>query len=189
MAIVTVVFFSFWAFRDYFDPPAGDFEVRQGSIHLESGEFQEALQDFDTALEIQPMHRGAMMGRAIAFLQMEEYTDAEEELNNLIQFLETERPEDDMTGIGVLAAAYANRGILKDRLGRYEEALEDYARALVTDEESVDGPGIAHKILYAPNPSTVRDRAKYIQQQLKLPEDQRVLAVPEIDGKQRMYKP
>ena len=34
--------------------------------------------------------------------------------------------DDDKTGVGTLAAAYANRGIVKDRKEQYEEALKDY---------------------------------------------------------------
>jgi hypothetical protein len=35
----------------------------------------------------------------------------------------------------------------------------------------------------------VRDRAIYLKQQLALPPEKRLLRVPEIDEKQRMYKP
>jgi hypothetical protein len=37
--------------------------------------------------------------------------------------------------------------------------------------------------------STVRDRAIYIYEQLQLPEGERLLRIPELDAKQRMYKP
>jgi hypothetical protein len=49
---------------------------------------------------------------------------------------------------------------------------------------------VVHKILYgSEDVSTVRDRARYIYEQLQLPEDQRLMRVPELDEKQRMYKP
>jgi hypothetical protein len=35
----------------------------------------------------------------------------------------------------------------------------------------------------------VLKRAQYLEQQLKLPPEKRVLRVPEIDAEQRMYKP
>jgi len=62
--------------------------------------------------------------------------------------------------------------------------------SLKTDEGVVSGPDVVHKILYGNSrPSTVRKRARYIAEQLKLPPDMRVLRIPEIDNKQRMYKP
>ncbi|MDP6346070.1 MAG: tetratricopeptide repeat protein, partial [Alphaproteobacteria bacterium] len=104
-------------------------------------------------------------------------------------WLEKNVSPDDPTGRGVLAAAYANRGIVRDRQGAHESALADYIKALQVDEESVSGPGLGYKILYDPRPSTVRDRARYIYEQLKLPEKERLLRVPELDAESRMYKP
>jgi hypothetical protein len=90
----------------------------------------------------------------------------------------------------VLAAAYANRGILYDRTGQHEKALADYVQSIRVDEGTVDGPGIVHKILYGNvKPSTVRDRAIYLHQELQKPESERVLRMPEVDSEQRMYKP
>ncbi len=92
--------------------------------------------------------------------------------------------------VAVLAAAFANRGILHDRGGRYAAALADYRQALAVDAGAVDGPGLFHKILYGnAQPSNIAKRADYIEQQLALPEDQRLLRVPEIDARQRMHKP
>lgn len=167
----------------------GDYYVREGDIRLSDGKFDEALESFDKALQEMPDHRGALMGRAIVFIQTERYDDAIAELHYLIDFLNQTLVEDDLTGKGTLAAAHANLGIVYDRLGRYEEALDEYARALNTDEESVEGPGIVHKILHDADPSTVRDRAVYIYEQLQLPEDERLMSVPELDAEERMYKP
>ena len=90
----------------------------------------------------------------------------------------------------MLSGAYANRGILHDRLGRYEAALADYRQALVIDPEAVAGPGLLHRILYGDaRPAAVRQRAAYLEHQLALPESERVMRVPELDERQRMYKP
>ncbi len=167
----------------------GDYYVREGDIRLSDGKFDEALVSFDKALQEMPDHRGALMGRAIVFIQTERYDDAIVELNYLIDFLNRTLVEEDLTGKGTLAAAHANLGIVYDRLGRYEEALDEYARALNTDEESVEGPGLVQKILHDADPSTVRDRAIYIYEQLQLPEDERLMSVPELDAEERMYKP
>ena len=153
-------------------------------------DYDGALESFAKALAEQPDHRGALMGRAIIFLQTGRDEEAESEFNYLIDFLERTLESDDPTGRGVLAAAFANRGILYDRTARYEMALADYIRSLQIDAEAVSGPGIIDNIiLYSIDPSSVRDRAIYLKGQLDLPEDQRKMRIPELDDQQRMHKP
>jgi tetratricopeptide (TPR) repeat protein len=190
-AIATFAMFSVWAVIDYFTgSPPGDFEVRQGDILLTGKKYDEALERFKAALKVSPNHRGALMGRAIAFLQSERYDEAEAEFTYLINYLTKTLGADDPTGYGVLAGAYANRGILYDRSDRHEKALADYKQALRIDAGAVEGPGLAHRIIYGNSrPATVRDRAVYLEQQLSLPESERLLRVPELDERQRTYKP
>lgn len=191
MAIATFVTFTLWVvLKDSFDRPQGDFEVQQGDILLTDDKYDEALAAFDRALEESPDHRGALMGRALVFMKSGRSREAVAELTYLIDFLRRSLEPDDLTGRATLAAAYANRGILHDRAARYEKALVDYVAALKIDEESVSGPGLVDKVLYGtPNASTVRKRAEYLIEQLALPENQRLLRVPEIDAEQRIYKP
>ncbi len=191
MAILTFVMFSLWVVvQSFVSSPAGDFETRQGDILLGDGKFEEAIERFDEALRKQPDHRGALGGRAIALMSMERYPEAEAELTYLIDYLNRNVEPDDRTGVAALAAAYANRGILKDRQGRYEEALKDYVDAINTDEGVTEGPSIFDKILYYEHkPASVRGRAVYLYKQLQLPENERRLRVPELDSLQRMHKP
>ena len=168
----------------------GDYYTEQGDILLRDRKYDEALKKFDAALKEQPDHRGALMGRAVIFIQTKKYDKAVIELTYLINYLKRTLTPDDRTGKGVLAAAYANRGIVHDRQARYKRALDDYVMSIKTDEGAVSGPDLVHKILYGNSrPSTVRKRAQYIYQQLKLPPEKRLLRVPQIDKKQRMYKP
>ncbi|MGI9384867.1 MAG: tetratricopeptide repeat protein, partial [Methyloligellaceae bacterium] len=116
--------------------------------------------------------------------------EAVAELTSLIDYLKNNPSELDETGRGVLAAAHANRGIVHDRMGVYKKALDDYVESLRTDEDSVAGPGVIHKILYGnERVSNVRNRAKYIYEQLQKPESERLMRVPEIDALQRMHRP
>lgn len=173
-----------------FDAPPGDYEVRQGDILLTDGKYDAAIERFEAALAVSPDHRGALMGKGIAFLQSGRPAQAEAVFTHLIDMLPRTLPADDATGRGVLSGAYANRGILHDRLGRYEAALADYEQALAIDPEAVEGPGLLHRILYGDaRPAAVRQRAAYLQRQLALPESERVMRVPELDERQRMYKP
>lgn len=191
MAVATVVMFSFWAVvRSYVQTPEGDYEVRQGDIMLGDGDNDAAIERFNAALAVSPDHRGALIGRALAFLQAGRHVEAESEFTYLIDYLQKNLQSDDITGVAVFAAAYANRGILYDRTGRYEKALADYIQALRIDEGAIDGPAIVDRVIYGtPRPATVRKRALYLQRQLALPEEQRILQIPEKDDEQRMYKP
>ncbi len=191
MAILTFVMFTIWGFiRSFMDRPPGDYETEVCDIRLKDKKYDEALEAADKALNKTPYHRGAMMCKALVFISEKKYVEANRVLSNLIIFLEKNVEEDDRTGIGTLAAAYANRGIIKDRNKNYEEALKDYVKALGIDHEAVAGPGLGTVILnYKFKSSSVKERALYLNEQLQLPEDERVLSIEELDEGQVMHKP
>lgn len=168
----------------------GDYEARRGDIYLSDGAFAEAIAQFDRALLLSPNHPGAIMGRAIALMESGRPDAAEAEFGLLIDRLTSSVEAGDRSGSGVLAAAYANRGILRDRGGRAAEALDDYRRALQIDAGAVRGPGLIDRVLYGtPDASSVAKRASYLEAQLALPAEQRLLHVPKRDALQRMHKP
>jgi len=191
MAILTFVMFTIWGFiRSFMDRPPGDYETEVCDIRLKDKKYDEALEAADKALNKTPYHRGAMMCKALVFISEKKHVEANRVLSNLIIFLEKNVEEDDRTGIGTLAAAYANRGIIKDRNKNYEEALKDYVKALGIDHEAVAGPGLGTVILnYKFKSSSVKERALYLNEQLQLPEDERVLSIEELDEGQVMHKP
>jgi len=191
MAILTFVMFTVWALvRSFMNRPPGDYETEVCDNRLKDKLYDKAIQAANTALEKTPNHRGAIMCKALVFISQEMYLEANEELNYLINFLEKTVEDDDRTGIGTLAAAYANRGIIKDRNKNYEGALQDYVNALGIDHEAVAGPGLGTVILnYKFKSSSVKERALYLNEQLQLPEDERVLSIKELDAGQVMHKP
>ena len=191
MAILTFVMFTVWGFvRSFMDRPPGDYETEVCDIRLKDKKYVQALEAANKALSKSPNHRGAVMCKALVFISEKKYTEADRTLTNLIIFLEKNLEEDDRTGIGTLAAAYANRGIIKDRNKNYEGALKDYIKALGIDHEAVAGPGLGTVILnYKFKSSSVRERALYLNEQLQLPEDERVLSIEELDEGQVMHKP
>ena len=191
MAILTFVMFTVWAFvRSFMDRPAGDYETEVCDIRLKDKLYEKALTAANIALEKTPNHRGALMCKALVFISEKKYIKANKVLTDLIIFLEKNVEEDDTTGIGTLAAAYANRGIIKDREKDYQGALKDYIKALGIDHEAVAGPGLGTVILnYKFKSSSVRERALYLNEQLQLPEDERVLSIKELDEGQVMHKP
>ena len=191
MAILTFVMFTVWALvRSFMNRPPGDYETEVCDMRLKDKLYDQAIQAANIALQKSPDHRGAIMCKALVFISQKKYTEANEELNHLIIFLEKNLQEDDKTGIGTLAAAYANRGIIKDRSEDYEGALRDYAKALGIDHEAVAGPGLGTIILnYKFKSSSVKERALYLNEQLQLPKDERILKIKELDEGQVMHKP
>ena len=191
MAILTFVMFTVWGFvKSFMNRPAGDYETEVCDIRLKDKKYEQALEAANNALYKTPNHRGAMMCKALVFISEKKYVEADKILSNLINFLEKNLEDDDKTGIGTLAAAYANRGIIKDRNKNYEGALKDYIKALGIDHEAVAGPGLGTIILnYKFKSSSVRERALYLNEQLQLPEDERVLSIEELDAGQVMHKP
>ena len=191
MAILTFVMFTVWALvRSFMNRPPGDYETEVCDNRLKDKLYDKAIQAANTALEKTPNHRGAIMCKALVFISQKMYLEANEELNYLINFLEKNVEDDDRTGIGTLAAAYANRGIIKDRNKNYQGALQDYLKALGIDNEAVAGPGLGTIILnYKFKSSSVKERALYLNEQLQLPEDERVLSIKELDEGQVMHKP
>ena len=191
MAILTFVMFTVWGFvKSFMNRPPGDYETEVCDIRLKDKKYDEALEAANIALEKTSNHRGAMMCKALVFISQKKYVKADRVLSDLIIFLQKNLEEDDKTGIGTLAAAYANRGIIKDRNKNYEEALKDYVKALGIDHESVAGPGLGTIILnYKFKSSSVRERALYLNEQLQLPENERVLSIEELDAGQVMHKP
>ena len=191
MAILTFVMFTVWALiRSFMNRPPGDYETEVCDMRLKDKLYDQALRAANTALEKTPDHRGAIMCKALVFISQKMYLEATEELNYLIIFLEKTVKDDDPTGIGTLAAAYANRGIIKDRKKDYQGALQDYLKALGIDHKAVAGPGLGAVILnYKFKSSSVKERALYLNEQLQLPESERVLRIQELDEGQVMHKP
>ena len=191
MAILTFVMFTIWALvRSFINRPPGDYETEICDIRLKDKEYDKAIQAANIALEKTPYHRGAKMCKALVFISQKNYKKANYELDDLINFLEQNLDDDDKTGKGTLAAAYANRGIIKDRNENYDGALKDYVKALGIDHEAVAGPGLGTIILnYKFKSSSVKERALYLNEQLQLPENERILSIKELDEGQVMHKP
>ena len=191
MAVATFVMFTVWALvRSYMNRPPGDYETEVCDIRLKDKLYDQAIAAANEALEKTPNHRGAIMCKALIYISQKDYINATNELNYLIKYLESNLEADDLTGQGTLAAAYANRGIIKDRKKNYEGALADYIKALGIDHKSVAGPGLGTVILnYKYKSSSVKERALYLNEQLQLPEAERVLSIQELDEGQVMHKP
>ncbi len=182
IAIVMVVGWVSWTLYDsssWTEQQPGDSEYLQGNRAFEDAHYQDALDNYIAALRVAPHHQQALRGKALSLMQLDEEQAALQTFNALI----ATKPVHP-------ASAYANRGILYDRMGLYEKALADYQQALALDTEMAEGPGWMTRFfrLQVERPPTIADRAAYLQQELAKPTEQRVLKKPEEDEKQRPYK-
>jgi tetratricopeptide (TPR) repeat protein len=144
----------------------------EGNNLFEDGHYERALQKYDEALNEDRNHIHAMRGRAQSLMQLGQSTQALTAFNTAIALT----PE--------FGATYANRGVLHDRMGRYEK------RALALDPELVEGPHWLTRFLrnQPQKPPGVAERAAYLRGELAKPEGERLLRVPELDAEQRSYK-
>jgi tetratricopeptide (TPR) repeat protein len=177
LSILGTIGFYFYRYTVLETTP-GENKYRLGNKYLEDGDYEEALQVFNAVLVEHTEYKEAHFAKAITLLQMERFGESRASFNRAIG-LDNQYAE-----------AYANRGILNDRVGQYEAALNDYRKALELNPELNKGPGWIWRFLrnIPDRPPTIADRADYLEEQLKKPESERLLRVPEIDSKQRMYK-
>lgn len=156
----------------------GDYEAKKGNYRLEDGQLDRAIKQFNLSLDRNPEHAGAHLGLAITYMQ-------KGEMDTAIDYFTRTLKLDDK-----LAVAYADRGILYDRLGKYTLAIADYKRAIELDTKILKGPGFLWRFMrnIDKKPPNLADRIEYLEAELAKPVSERLLKVPELDDKQRMYK-
>jgi len=156
----------------------GDYAYHAASNFFADGHYDQALTQYERALQADPQHLPALRGRAETLIVL----DREAEAIALYDRLIARQPDN--------AGHHANRGIAYDRLGEHEKALADYETALRLDRSVGGGPGWLTRFFrkQAEKPPGIAERARYLKAQLALPETERVLQVPAADQAQRPYK-
>ena len=183
---------------------------------LEDGQFNEALLSYERLIVDYPENTGALRGRAQALMQLgqqemleaeqhrqqDEYRQAdslalvsEQRFQQALEAYDEAIRREEESGTSevsqsILGVSYANRGILKDRMGDYRGALSDYRKSMALYPEVTEGPGFLTRFMrnQAEKPPTIADRSRYLEQQLAKPESERLLRLPEQDAAQRSYK-
>lgn len=181
MAVLAVLApLAYWAYDEGVAPDRGpgDVEAIAGDRAFQDRRYERALDEYKAALEKDPGHGNALLGKANTYVQLERFEDAVAAYNRYEQEVDPE-----------FAGLYANRGIAYDRMGEHERALADYRMAQELDPSVDDGPGWLTRFFHiGPEPPpTVGDRADYLEYQLQLPPHERKLADPEADREQRPY--
>ena len=174
--LAIVAFVVYWRLGTEDNP--GDVEVKKGNYRLEDSQFKLAIEEFESALRENPNHAFAHLGLALTYMQTERFDEA------MIKF------NDALAADPEMPAAYANRGILNDRLGKYELAIADYKKAMEIEPRMSEGPGWLWRFMrnVDKKPPSIQQRVDYLESELKKPVSERLLSVPEQDDKQRMYK-
>ncbi len=168
-----------WSAYDYLGgKQPGDFAYHAGTNAFSDGYFEQALGHYQEALRQVPDHLPARRGLAETLIVLGREWEAITVYDELLA-MDPDNP-------GFLA----NRGIAHDRIGEHELALFDYRQALAIDASINDGPGWLTRFFrnQPQRPPGIAERADYIQAQLALPPEQRLLQLPEADAAQRPYK-
>ena len=181
IAIGMAVFTVGWIVADYIDITGrypGRIDYREGNRAFLDGRYEEALENYRVALVADEANAYAAEGIARSLQRAGRHDEALAAFDAALVV----DPE--------FAAGIANRGILLDTLGRHEEALEAYRAALARDPDLSDGMHWIDRLLYNVQirPPTIHDRMRYLEEQLALPEDVRVLILPQEDLLQRPYE-
>ena len=179
-AITLTIAWVGWSFYDSFlsDIQPGDDAYLAANKFFEDGQYEQALKEYELALQEVPNHVHALRGKARTLMQLNRLDEALQVFNVAIAY----EPN--------FAGTYANRGILYDRMGQYQHAVDDYDRALSMDPEVAEGPHWLTRFLrlQPEKPPTIADRMHYLKQELAKPESERVLRLPGEDEKQQPYK-
>lgn len=180
VAIAMVLAWVGWTIVDTFflERIPGNTAYQEGDIFFEDGEYDRALEKYEEALAEQADAPHYVRAKARTLMQLGRNEEALRWFDRAVAL----QP--------FFGGTYANRGILYDRMGEYEKAVEDYEKALELDESVGEGPHWLIRFLrnQPEPPPTVADRLSYLKQELAKPEDERVLRVPDVDEKQRTYK-
>lgn len=174
-AVMLVAYLGYDHFRTM---GPGDIKYVDGSNLFEDRHYDRAARYFKEALAEKPDHVFALRGLANANVQLKRLPEALAAINAAIDI----EPDD--------ACNFATRGIIHDHMGKHENAMTDYERAIADCPEATEGMHWLDRLLYNVHerPPTVVQRLAYLKAQMKLPESQRVLRMPDIDDQQLPYE-
>lgn len=92
--------------------------VNRGIIYFNRGAFERALEDFDTAIQLDPTLAEGHINRGAALIRQRDYGAAVTSISRGLELI-PEAP----------ARAYYNRGVANEELGDVRAAYHDYQRA------------------------------------------------------------
>jgi tetratricopeptide (TPR) repeat protein len=178
-AIAGVAAWVGWSFYAYLNSRGpGDFEYHAAVNYFSDGYYQQALQEYEQAIRKNANHLAAKLGKAETLIMLQREREAIKVYEELLKI----QPDN--------AGHYRNLGIAYDRLKEPENALKYYKKALALMPDIADGPSWLTRFLrnQSKKPPDIVERTAYLETQLALPEQQRLLYMPELDKTQKPYK-
>ena len=173
------ILFSLWLIWDHFiNRPEDAKHYLTANNAFKDKNYDLALKEYFKSLKFNQEDVYSLEGVARSYMELKLYDDSE---NFFIKAINIDSD---------FAPAYANLGILYDRQKKYELAIFNYKKALQLDAELSKGMHWIDRLLYdvRETPSNIADRAIYLEKQLNLPENERILNLPNIDDKQLNYE-
>lgn len=104
----------------------------RGEIYLQMGDYQKALDDFNSAIEVDNMNAVAFYDRALLNMRLENYNAALNDINNALA-AQSMKPSEVLS----MRNLYAKRGQLNLWLKNWQGAVADYTNSLARDEGSI----------------------------------------------------
>jgi len=107
----------------------------KGKDYFNEGKYQLAIDEFTTAIQLNPNYTEAYFMRGYVYDELYQYQRAIEDYDKAIQL----DPHD--------ASAYNNRGITYQKLGAYQRSIQDFNRAILLDPDDTlayNNRGIAY---------------------------------------------
>ena len=138
-------------------PSKYDDAIMDGASNLNTGKTEEALEDFNRAIKIDPKIPAGYLGRANTLNVMGRYEKSIEDYDRTIEI----NPK--------LANAYVNRASAYSHLGEYEKAIADYEKGLELDPKIDNKPGFITR-LFSNESNTdkgIRKHLEYLKQKVK----------------------
>ena len=179
ISIALIVLFTSWLVWDHISNKSlGANDYSAGNKAFKDRNYEIAYKSYLRAYNLNNEDVYIIEGLARSLMELNKYEEA-------IKYFELAIYKD-----GNFAPAYANLGILYDRIGNYEKAMELYEKALMLDADLEKGMHWLDRLLYNVQevPPSIKDRLVYLTEQFLLNEDQRLLSVPEIDKDQPNYE-
>jgi len=112
-----LILICYTAFPIYAQVSAEEY-INSGNEKADAGDYQEAIKDYNKAIELNPKDAEAYYNRGLAKVKLGDYRGAIEDFNKAIEI----NPK--------IAEAYNNRGVAKGDLGDYRGEIEDYNKAI-----------------------------------------------------------
>nr|MBQ0091094.1 tetratricopeptide repeat protein [Candidatus Enterousia merdequi] len=112
----------------------------RGEAYMQTGNYQNALTDFDSAIEMDGMNAIAFYDRSLLNTRLENYEEALKDINNALA-AQSMKPADILT----MRNLYAKRGQLNLWLKNWQGAIADYTNSLARSEGSISASVYAER--------------------------------------------